>query len=143
VIGDLGRARAGGFDESGSGVDAGDAGAEGFEAACENALAAAPSSVDLWLGAHTHTTPDDTYGGKSHIERRWGTTFINAAGLTLYHSVPGSAVPRSWLLTFTEGSDEVSAHCYLHGNEYAPQGWYAKVDRVIKLSKPFKMPISK
>ena len=83
--------------------------------AFEHALAAARASVDLWLGAHTHTVPDDTYGGKSHIERRWGTTFINAAGLTLYHSVPGTAVPRSWLLTFTEGSDTVSARCYLHG----------------------------
>jgi Calcineurin-like phosphoesterase len=107
--------------------------------AFEHALAAAPASVDLWLGAHTHTVPDDTYGGKSHIERRWGTTFINAAGLTLYHSVPGTAVPRSWLLTFTEGSDAVSARCYLHGDEYAPHGWYAKVDQVIRLSKPFRM----
>lgn len=25
--------------------------------------------------------PDDTYGWKSHIERRWGRTFINVAGL--------------------------------------------------------------
>jgi hypothetical protein len=109
----------------------------------ESVLAAAPSSVDLWLGAHTHTTPDDTYGGKSHVERRWGATFINVAGLTRYHSVPGTAVPRSWLLTFTDGSDEVSAHCYLHTSEYAPQGWYAKADRVIKLSKPFKMQVGK
>lgn len=107
--------------------------------AFEHALAAAPASVDLWLGAHTHTVPDDTYGGKSHIEQRWGTTFINTAGLTLYHSVPGTAVPRSWLLTFTEGSDEVTARCYLHGDEYAPHGWYPKVDRVIRLSKPFRM----
>ena len=107
--------------------------------AFERALAAAPASVDLWLGAHTHTVPDDTYGGKSHIERRWGTTFINAAGLTLYHTVPGTGVPRSWLLTFTEGSDAVSARCYLHGDEYAPHGWYLKVAQVIRLSKPFRM----
>jgi hypothetical protein len=32
------------------------------------------------------------------------------------------------------------ARCYLHGNEHAPQGWYAKAGRVIKLSKPFRMP---
>ena len=107
--------------------------------AFERVLAAAPASVDLWLGAHTHTVPDDTYGGKSHIERRWGTTFINAAGLTLYHTVPGTGVPRSWLLTFTDGSDAVSARCYLHGDEYAPHGWYAKFDQVIRLSKPFRM----
>jgi hypothetical protein len=107
--------------------------------AFEGALAAAPSSVAIWLGAHTHTTPDDTYGGKSHIETRWGTTFINAAELTGYHGTPENQVPRSWLLTFTEGSDEVTARCYLHGSEYAPQGWYDKVARVIKLSRAFRM----
>ena len=108
--------------------------------AFESMLAAEPTRVDLWLGAHTHTDPDDTYGGKSHIERHWGTTFINVAGLTRYHTAPEHSIPRSWLLTLTDGSDEVTARCYLHGNEYAPQGWYAKVDRVIKLSKPFKRP---
>jgi hypothetical protein len=111
-------------------------------AAFENVLATTPSHVDLWLGAHTHTSPDDTFGGKSHIERRWNTTFINAAGLTRYHGKPEdlqNRVPRSWLLTFTEGSDEVAARCYLHGSEFAPQGWYDKNDRVIRLSKPFRM----
>ena len=108
--------------------------------AFENVLAAAPTRMDLWLGAHTHTNPDDTYGDKSHIERRWGTTFINVAGLTRYHGAPANGVPRSWLLTFTDGIDEVSAQCYLHGNEFAPQGFYPKVERLIKLSKPFKMP---
>jgi Calcineurin-like phosphoesterase len=108
--------------------------------AFETVLAAAPSRIDLWLGAHTHTSPDDTYGGKSHIERRWGTTFMNVAALTRYHTMPGTGIPRSWLLTFTDGSDQVTAQCYLHGNEYAPQGWYSSYDRVIKLSKPFRMP---
>ena len=110
--------------------------------AFENVLAARPSRVDLWLGAHTHTNPDDTFGGKSHIQQRWGTTFMNVAGLTRYHTPDPqriNTIPRSWLLTFTDGSDEVTARSYLHGNEYAPQGWYAKVDRVIRLSKPFKM----
>jgi hypothetical protein len=114
--------------------------------ALESVLAATPPRVDLWLGAHTHTSPDDTYGGKSHIERRWGTTFINVAGLTRYHGSPENQqnrVPRSWLLTFTDGSAEVTARCYLHGDEYAPQGWYPKYDRVIRLSKPFKMPSGK
>jgi hypothetical protein len=106
--------------------------------AFESVLAALPMRVDLWLGAHTHTDPDDTYGGKSHIEARWGTTFVNAAGLTRYHTAPEHSIPRSWLLTFTDGSDVVTARCYLHGNEFAPQGWYAKADRTIKLSKPFK-----
>ena len=107
--------------------------------AFESTLAAAPSSISIWLGAHTHTNPDDTYGGKSHVEQHWGTTFINAAGLTRYHGPPQNDVPRSWLLTFTEGSDEVTAQCYLHGDEYAPQGWYTKVNQVIKLSRPFRM----
>jgi hypothetical protein len=106
--------------------------------AFENVLAASPARVDLWLGAHTHTDPDDTYGGKSHIEQRWGTWFINVAGLTRYHTAPEHSFPRSWVITFTEGSDTVTARCYLHSNEYAPQGWYAKTDRVIKLSKPFQ-----
>lgn len=111
--------------------------------AFENVLRAGPTRDDLWLGAHTHTNPDDTYGGKSHIEQRWGTTFINVSGLTRYHSAPQNSVPRSWVLTFTEGSDEVTARCYLHGSEYAPQGWYGKVDRIIKLSKPFMMSSGK
>jgi Calcineurin-like phosphoesterase len=111
--------------------------------AFENFLATTPMRLDLWLGAHTHTNPDDTYGGKSHIERRWGTTFINVAGLTRYHTAPENSIPRSWLLTFTDGSEEVTARCYLHGDEYAPQGWYDKVGRAIRLSKPFKMPSTK
>lgn len=54
-----------------------------------------------------------------------------------------NCVPRSWLLTFTDSSDEVTAQCYLHTSDYAPQGWYPKFDRVIKLSKQFKMPLLK
>jgi hypothetical protein len=62
------------------------------------------------------------------------------AGLTRFHGrFPESHVPRSWLLVFTEGSDEVTARLYLHGNEVAPQGWLPRFDRVIKLSKAFKL----
>ena len=121
-------------------------GSEPDSAAFENVLAASASPVDLWLGAHTHTNPDDTFGGKSHIERRWNTTFINVAGLTRFHGKPEdlqNRVPRSWLLTFTDGSDTVSARCYLHSNEFAPQGWYVKSERVIKLSKPFRLPTAR
>ncbi len=106
--------------------------------AVENFLNASPGRVALWLGAHTHTAPGDTYGGKSHIERRWGTTFINVAGLTRYMGPAENCVPRSWLLTFTDSSNEVTAQCYLHTSDYATQGWYPKFDRVIKLSKQFK-----
>lgn len=125
--------------------------------AFENALKSMPGRVDMWLGGHTHTAPDDTYGGKSHIEQRWGTVFMNVAGLTKYMTAPGSGVPRSWLLTFTEGSNIVNVRCYLHGDEYgdpflghkveAPQGWYPEsgvrhepLGPDIRLSKPFRMP---
>ncbi len=111
--------------------------------AFESFLGAAPGRVDMWLGAHTHTNPDDTFGGKSHIEQRWGTTFMNVAGLTGYMGERENCIPRSWLLIFTNGSKEISARCYLHGNEFAPQGWYPKSDRMISLSKPFEMPIGK
>jgi len=107
--------------------------------AFQDFLAAKPGRVDLWLGAHTHTAPDDTYGGKSHIERRWGTTFINVAELTKYMGEPRNCVPRSWLLTFTDGIDQVSARCYLHTSDFAPQGWYDKFDRTIQLSKALRM----
>lgn len=106
----------------------------------ESFLGTSPGRVDLWLGAHTHTAPSDTYGGKSHIERRWGTTFINVAGLTKYMGAPENCVPRSWLLTFTDGSVEATAQCYLHSSDYAPQGWYPKFDQAIKLSKAFRAP---
>jgi len=105
--------------------------------AFESFLGASPGRIDLWLGAHTHTNPADTYGGKSHIERRWGTTFINIAGLTKYMGAPENCVPRSWLLSFTGGSDSVTAQCYLHTSDYAPQGWLPTFDRTIKLSKAF------
>lgn len=107
--------------------------------AFETVLAAKPGRVGLWLGGHTHTAPDDTYGGKSHVEQKWGTTFINAASLTRHHGPPENGVPRSWLLTFTDGSDSVTAQCFLHGD--AP-GWHAASARVLKLSKPFRMPRS-
>ena len=93
--------------------------------------------------AHTHTVPDDTYGGKSHIEKKWGTTFINVAELTQHHGVPENQVPRSWLLTFTDGSDKVRAQCYLHADNDAPQGWYDKVDSTIKLPAPFRMGVGR
>jgi hypothetical protein len=106
--------------------------------AFENFLSANPGHVDLWLGGHTHTAPDDTYGGKSHIECRWHTTFINAAGLTRYMTYPQDCIPRSWLLTFVPDSNEVTVQCYLHSNDFAPQGWYNKFDRIITLSRPFR-----
>lgn len=106
--------------------------AQRFEAYLE----AHPGAVDLWLGGHTHTHPDDRAGGKSHLEKRWGgTTFLNVAALTRHHVK--LSVPMSRLLTFTPGSDELRVQCFLHTDHYAPKGWYAPAERVVKLSRAF------
>ncbi len=103
--------------------------------AFEKYLAAHPGAIDLWLGGHTHTHPDDTLGGRSHIESKWGVTFINVAALTLLHARTRS--PKSRLLTFIPGSRNVKVQCYLHTDHYAPRGWYRRVERTIILNKPF------
>ena len=111
----------------------------------ESYLAGHPGAVDLWLGGHTHATPDDRHGGRSHIERKWDVNFINVSALTLHHGSNRFRLegilplcPMSRLLTFTEGSDEVRVRCYLHTSTYAPQGWYAPADRTVRLGKPFQ-----
>ena len=104
--------------------------------AFEGYLAAHPGAIDLWLGGHTHANPDDHSGGRSHVERKWGTTFINCAALTQDHTDQG--VPMSRLLTFSEGSNEVRIQCYLHTSQYASQGWYPAAERIILLGKPFQ-----
>ena len=111
-------------------------GGEPDSGAFENLLEAHPGAVDVWLGGHTHTHPDDTFGGKSHIETRWGGThFINVASLSRFH---GSAnVPKSRLLTFAPGSDQVQVQCYMHSDEFLPEGWYGAAARTLKLSRPF------
>ena len=100
-------------------------------------LAANPGAIDLWLGGHTHTNPDDRTGGRSHIERKWEVDFINVAALTRHH-VNINTVPMSRLLTFTEGSNRVRVQCYLHTSDHAPQGWYVPAERILGLSKPFQ-----
>jgi len=105
--------------------------------AFEGYLAEHPGAIDLWLGGHTHTNPDDRKGGRSHIERKWDVNFVNVAALTRYHGERAS-MPLSRLLTFTEGSDQVRVQCYLHISEYAPQGWYNPAERIIRLNKPFQ-----
>ncbi len=95
-----------------------------------------PGCIDLWLGGHTHTHPDDTYGGKSHIECKWDITFANCCALSKYHGAKN--VPLSRLLTFDDGSDAVRIRCYMHTDEYAPQGWYDKVEQNVPLHKPFE-----
>jgi hypothetical protein len=102
----------------------------------ERYLTTHPGAIDLWLGGHTHTHPDDRAGGRSHVETKWGVHFLNCAALTRYHG-KGHSYPMSRLLTFTEGSDMLKVQCYLHTSHYAPQGWYAPAERVLWLSRPF------
>lgn len=104
--------------------------------AFESYLAAHPGAIDIWLGGHTHTHPDDRKGGRSHIEQQWGVTFINAAALTRFHGRAHS-MPMSRLLSFREAADEVRVKCYLHTSEYAPQGWYRPAERTVRLHRPF------
>lgn len=105
--------------------------------AFEQFLAAHPGRVQLWIAGHTHTHPDDNFGGKSHIEQRWGTWFLNVASLSRHH-MPITTLPLSRLLTFTPGSAEVRVQCYLHTSQHAPQGWYDKAEKVIALQTPFR-----
>ncbi len=103
--------------------------------AFEGYLADSPGAVDLWLGGHTHTHPDDSHGGKTHVERKWGAWFVNAACLSRYHGATN--VPMSRLLTFRSNHDEVRVQCYMHTDEFLPQGWYGPAERRIRLTRPF------
>lgn len=95
-----------------------------------------PSAIDLWLAGHTHTHPDDRFGGKELIARRWNVTFANCAAMTRHH---GNKLlyPMSRLFTFTRGSNRVRIQCYLHTSHHAPQGWYARAEREAPLRVPF------
>ncbi len=106
--------------------------------AFEKYLAENPGAMDLWLGAHTHTNPDDQKGGRSHIERKWDVNFVNVSALTRCHGHRYST-PMSRLFTFTEGSNKARVQCYLHTSQYKPQGWYDKAERIIELGKPFRI----
>lgn len=109
--------------------------------AFEGYLAEHPGAASIWLGGHTHTHPDDRYGGKSHVEEKWGTQFINAAALSRHHG--STNVPISRILTFREGSSDVQVRCYVHTDEFLPQGWYEKAERRLKLNQPFEGQNSK
>jgi hypothetical protein len=108
--------------------------ARGFE----RYLAEHPGAVDIWLGGHTHTYPDDTFGGRGHVEKKWGTNFVNCAQLSKYHSFV-TCPPMSRHFTFTAGSRLVRVRCYLHDDSYAREGWYGPAERVLELGKPFRM----
>jgi len=106
--------------------------------AFERYLKKNPGVIDMWIGGHTHTNPDDTHGGRSHIERKWDVTFLNCCALTRYHG-EAKSMPMSRLLSLGEGDDTARIRCYLHTSEYAPQGWYDKAERAVPLRRPFVM----
>ncbi len=99
----------------------------------ENYLNEHPGAISLWLGGHTHTRPDDTTGGKTHIENKWGTTFINVAALSKHHAFL-TTYPMSRVLYFTEGCSNVLVRCLDHDNE---KRFLDKYDKVIDLGKKF------
>jgi hypothetical protein len=98
-----------------------------------------PGAIDLWLGGHTHTNPDDTTGGRSLIERKWDVNFVNCASLARHH-VRWTTMPLSRLFTFEDGSQEVRVQCYLHTSDFAPQGWYPSAERTIHLNRSVQLP---
>jgi len=103
--------------------------------AFEKYLEAHPGAVDVWLGGHTHTNPDDTYGGKSHVETRWGVHFVNASALARHHA-QRTTMPMSRPMTLR--GDELRIRCYLHTSDHAPRGWYGRAERTVKLKKRFR-----
>ena len=104
--------------------------AQAFEAYLEKN----PGAIDIWLGGHTHTHPDDTFGGKSHIEKKWGVWFVNASALARFHArLTTLPMSRVW----TVSGDEALVRCYLHTDQHAPRGWYEKSERRLKLAKRF------
>ncbi|MBL4700427.1 MAG: hypothetical protein JKX85_04140 [Phycisphaeraceae bacterium] len=108
--------------------------------AFERYLADHPGAIDLWIGGHTHTNPDDVINGRSHIERKWDVNFLNCCALTKFHGKPSLCCPQSRPLTFTEKSSELLVRCYMHTDDHAPLGWYQPVERQLKLRHPFVMP---
>lgn len=107
--------------------------------AFESYLEAHPGAVAIWIGGHTHTVPDDNCGDKPMIATKWGTHFINAAALSQYHKNQGvPTAPMSRLLTFAPGSRDVRVRCYLHNDVFAPQGWYPKAEKTLRLAKAFE-----
>ncbi len=72
-------------------------------------------AIDVWVGAHSHSHPQDVKDGRSLIEQKWGVTFMQVAALTHYHS---GRTPMSWMLSFSEGSDTYDIGNYIHRAPY-------------------------
>ncbi len=68
-------------------------------------------AIDFWVGAHSHSHPDDHVDGRGLVAQKFGVTFMQIAALTHYHS---GRTPMSWMLSFTEDSDQVDIGNYIH-----------------------------
>ena len=98
------------------------------------------AAIDLWVAGHTHVHgPDDNWGNKSISENRWGVNFLQVAALTKHHA---GSNPLSRLLTFTNGSNKVTADVYLHDDSFKknPVGWYKPASRSLSLRHEFAAP---
>ena len=97
-------------------------------------------AIDLWLGGHSHVMhPTQTIGGNGITEMKWGVTFINASALTKAHA---GGVPSSRLLTFADGSGQLSTEVYLHerSRQGDPVGWYDAARKTVALRHVFRAP---
>lgn len=103
--------------------------------AFENYLKEHPGATSIWLGGHTHTHPSDHKGGKTHIERKWGTVFINVASLSKHHAYL-TTYPISRMLTFTEGESMVKIQCIDHGDKKMILDEYEKCIDIGKIFIP-------
>ena len=104
----------------------------------ENWLNDNPGKLDIWMGGHTHTNPDDSFGGKTHVERKYGgTMFVNVSALTRWH-VKRHAIPMSRLFTFNAKSEFASVECFLHSDDFLKKGFYHKKKIDFQLSKKFQ-----
>ncbi len=101
----------------------------------ERYLAANPGAIDIWLGGHTHAKPETEWGGKRHVERRWGVTFANVAPLSSYH-VKYKSRPMSRVLTFDTGSATARLRCYVHQEFFGPR-WRTDLAKDVPLRHRF------
>ena len=72
-------------------------------------------AIDVWIGAHSHANPQDTFNGRGLVEEQWGVTFMQVSALTHHHS---GRTPMSWLMNFSENSDTLQLKNYIHRAPY-------------------------
>lgn len=106
--------------------------------AFERFLQEHPGAVDLWIGGHTHAPPGYQVAGRSHVEQKWGVTFLNCAALTQYHTRPVHRAPMSRILQFVPGTDALRIGCYLHEESVGPVGWHRPSERTVPLRHSFQ-----